>query len=180
MLGLYTAASTANPTGRRPWNSRLSYYAPNTFALPTTGQGPFLLNPGVVGMPMQAGGVPSPMTPAIALGCDGCGGGRMGLAGVKFPNYATFQRSRQTRRRFDSTAPVPYYSPVNSVTDQLSGLGQTQILGLSVDPTMLALAGVAILAIFYLWGTGRPKRRAHRLRRKISKSQAQLRAIEAV
>jgi len=44
----------------------LGFYIPNTFAVPTTGQGPFLLNPGVVGAPMQAGGVPSPMTPAIA------------------------------------------------------------------------------------------------------------------
>jgi hypothetical protein len=44
----------------------LGFYVPNTFAVPTTGQGPFLLNPGVVGSPMQAGGVPAPMTPAIA------------------------------------------------------------------------------------------------------------------
>jgi hypothetical protein len=66
-LGIYTRASTANPTGRRPWNSRLSYYVPNSFAVPTYGQGPFLLNPGVAGAPMQAGGVPAPMTPAIAM-----------------------------------------------------------------------------------------------------------------
>jgi len=56
-LGVYTAASTANPTGRRPWNSRLSFYAPNTFALPTTGRGPFLLNPGASGRPAANGGL---------------------------------------------------------------------------------------------------------------------------
>jgi len=49
----------------------LGFYVPNTFAVPTTGQGPFLLNPGVVGAPMQAGGVPSPMTPALAPGTVG-------------------------------------------------------------------------------------------------------------
>lgn len=44
----------------------LGFYIPNTFSVPTTGQGPFLLNPGVYGAPMQAGGVPGGMTPAIA------------------------------------------------------------------------------------------------------------------
>lgn len=134
-LGVYLPASTANPTGRRPWNSRLlSFYAPNSFALPTTGQGPFLLNPGVAGAPAASGG----------LG---------------------FYR----RARFA----VP--------TSSLSGLGQneTQILGVSVDPTLLALGlGAAFLAI-YLLGGHRPKRRARRLRKKISRAQSQLRALGA-
>lgn len=167
-LRFYSQASTANPTGRRPWNSRLSFYIPNSFNPPTAGQGPFLLQPGVMGAPQQNGG----------LGCDSCSG----MAGVSFPNYATFQRPRQSRRRFDSVAPMPVYSPVSAVTSQLSGLGQneTQILGLTVDPTLLAIGvGVAFLAV-YLLGSGRPRRRAHRLRKKISKAQTKLRAIEAV
>lgn len=44
----------------------LGFYVPNTFAVPTTGTGPYLLNPGVTGSPMNAGGVPTPMAPAIA------------------------------------------------------------------------------------------------------------------
>jgi len=49
----------------------LGFYIPNTFAVPTTGQGPFLLNPGVIGAPMQAGGIPGAMTPAIAPAAAG-------------------------------------------------------------------------------------------------------------
>jgi hypothetical protein len=185
MLGIYTRASTANPTGRRPWNSRLSYYVPNTFFVPTTGQGPFLLNPGVVGSPMQAGGVPAPMTPAIAqapgMSCGNCAKGMGFLGGTQFPNFATFQRSRSSRRRFDGVAPFPAYGPVPAVTSQLLGQDDgTQILGTTIDPTLLALGLGALLLAVYLWGGGRPKRRAHRLRRKISRSQAKLREIEAV
>jgi len=66
-LGIYARTSTGNPTGRRPWNSRLSFYIPNTFALPTTGRGPFLLQPGVGGRPMQAGGVPGGMSPGLSF-----------------------------------------------------------------------------------------------------------------
>jgi hypothetical protein len=36
---MYTPASTANPLGFRPWNSRLSFYLANSFPLPTTGLG---------------------------------------------------------------------------------------------------------------------------------------------
>lgn len=36
----------------------LGYYIPNSFPVPTTGRGPFLLQPGVTGGPMMAGGVP--------------------------------------------------------------------------------------------------------------------------
>jgi len=211
-LGIYARTSTGNPTGRRPWNSRLSFYIPNTFALPTTGRGPFLLQPGVTGRPMQAGGVPGFMTPPIVplptpapqnpqdvinalspyttdasfistvapglagLGCASCS---RGLSGVSFPNFPSFQRPRSSRRRFDSMAPLPVYTrPVpTAVSAQLSGMGQTEILGLSVDPTMLALGAAALLAAFYLIGSGRPKRKARRLRKKISRAQSQLRAL---
>jgi len=206
-LGIYTQASTANPTGRRPWNSRLAFYVPNTFGLPTAGRGPFLLQPGAIGRPMQNGGVPGAMTPDIAaaatpsaaqvatasslistvspalagLGCDGCAKS-MAMAGINFPNYAGFQRPRSSRRRFDSAAPQPFYSPVSAVTSQLSGFGQdesTQILGTSVDPTLLAVGvGLLFVAVYFL-GSGRPRRKRRRLQRKISRTQAQLRAIEA-
>jgi len=57
MLSVYIPASTANPTGRRPWNSRLAFYEQNSFAVPTSGQGPYLLNPGVTGAPAANGGM---------------------------------------------------------------------------------------------------------------------------
>lgn len=47
---MYYRASTANPLGVRPWNSRLAglnFYIPNTFAVPTAGRGQMLLNAGV-------------------------------------------------------------------------------------------------------------------------------------
>lgn len=178
MLGIYTQASTANPTGRRPWNSRLAFYSPNTFPLPTAGRGPFLLQPGMMGRPMANGGVPGTLTPGLS--CDCCPQS-MGLAGTNFPNFANFQRPRQSRRRFDSTAPLPFYQPVSASTAQLSGLGQneTQILGVTVDPTLLALGAAALFAVFYLTGRGAPRRKRRRLQRKISRAQSQLRAIEA-
>jgi len=46
----------------------LGFYIPNSFAVPTTGQGPYLLNPGITGAPMQAGGVPTMQPVAIAPG----------------------------------------------------------------------------------------------------------------
>jgi len=133
-LALYTAASTANPTGRRPWNSRLSYYVPNTFALPTTGQGPFLLNPGVVGMPMQAGGVPSPMTPAIAA-APGLGFlGQPPFPGPSPTRPAVFAVpvSERTAPYFVVTAPrrtMGFYKRARfSVpTSSMSGLGQIRV-----------------------------------------------------
>lgn len=58
------------------------------------------------------------------------------------------------------------------------GLGATtQIFGLTVDPTLLALGVVALLGAVYLFGSGKPKRRARRLRKRISRSQEQLRAL---
>jgi len=54
----------------------LGYYVPNSFPLPTTGAGPWLLNPGQSGYPMAAGGVPgSPAAAAIqaAAGAGGAG-----------------------------------------------------------------------------------------------------------
>jgi len=127
-MGVYVNASTANPTGWRPWNSRLSFYSPNSFPVPTIGQGPFLLQPGVTAAPSQAGGL------------------------------GTFN----PRARY------------------LTGLGQTQIFGVEVDPTLLALGLVALLGAIYLFGGTRPKRRARRLRRRIASAQSKLRAIEAV
>lgn len=123
-LSRYVQMSTANPTGWRPWQSRLqglgAFYLPNTYPLPTAGRGPFLLQPGVNARPTVNGGM-----------------GRMG----------------------DST---------------------TQILGVTVDPTMLALGVVALLGAIYLLGSGKPKRKARRLRKRISKSQQQLRDLQAV
>ena len=133
MLGVYIPASTANPTGRRPWNSRLAYYTPNTFAVPTAGQGPYLFNPGVTGAPAQAGGL------------------------------GWYQRARFV---------VP--------TSSLSGMAQsTQIFGLTVDPTLLAAGLGALFLAVYLMGGRRPKRRARRLRKKISRAQGELRSLGA-
>lgn len=117
MMGFYQRASTANPTGMRPWNSRLSFYVPNTFPTPTTGRGPWLLQPGATGLPTAEGG----------MGDDG-----------------------------DNT---------------------TEILGAPVDPTMLGLGIGALLLAVYLFGSGKPRRKARRLRRKISRSQAKLRSL---
>lgn len=102
-LRFYSPMSTANPTGVRPWNSRLSFYIPNSYAVPTAGRGRYLLEPGIVGSPAANGG----------------------LSGPQFPNYAGFQRSRQSHRRYASNAPRPIYGPPSSVTSQLSGLGAT-------------------------------------------------------
>jgi hypothetical protein len=71
-MNFYAQHSTANPTGWRPWNSRLSFYIPNRFALPTAGlsyylpnsyplptasRGPYMLQGGAAGSPAQAGGL---------------------------------------------------------------------------------------------------------------------------
>lgn len=120
-LSRYVKMSTANPTGWRPWQSRLglgAFYLQNTYPLPSTGRGPFLLQPGVNAWPTVNGGM-----------------GRMG----------------------DDAG--------------------TQILGLTVDPTLL-IAGVGVLLLaVYLLGSGKPKRKARRLRRRISRSQQQLRDL---
>ena len=115
-MNFYSPQSTENPTGWRPWNSRLSFYTPNTFPVPTTGSGRFLLQPGVQGMPTQSGGL---------------------------------------------------------------GDATTQVMGLTVDPTLLAMGLVALLAAMYLFGGGRPKRKARRLRKRISTAQSQLRGLAA-
>ncbi len=50
-------------------NGRLAFYEVNSFPVPTTGRGPFLLQSGVTGAPMVAGGVLG--CPArLALGQD--------------------------------------------------------------------------------------------------------------
>lgn len=107
MLGEYVAASTANPTGWRPWNSRLGFYLPNSFPLPTTGRGPFLFQPGVpVGPPMAAGGLGQSddsmnlsIDPTLLL----AGGGVLLLAfllwgGKKTSEYRGRRRSRKRRK----------------------------------------------------------------------------------
>lgn len=126
-LGDYVRMSTQNPTGWRPWNSRLSglacqrpgmgaFYIENRFPLPTTSSGPWLMAPGCNYRPTVAG-----------------------------------------------------------------GLGDTtQIFGVQVDSTVL-IAGIGVLLLgVYLLGSGKPKRKARRLRRRISRSQQQLRALQTV
>lgn len=83
---------------------RLSFYVPNTFAVPTAGRGPFLFNAGV---------------PNARPAMNG------GLGAVNLPNFANFEGSRDTHRRFDSRAPQPVYRPPASVTAQMAGLGIT-------------------------------------------------------
>jgi len=102
MLGVYVKASTANPTGWRPWNSRLSgagfglaFYIPNSFPLPTT-SGAF------AGARRSANG---------------------GLAGVSFPNFASFAGDRAWRTQVNPATPQPVYGPPPSVRAQLSYLG---------------------------------------------------------
>lgn len=46
----------------------LGFYLPNSFPLPTTGTGPYLLNPGQTGMPSAAGGVPGAPIAVVAPG----------------------------------------------------------------------------------------------------------------
>lgn len=49
----------------------LGFYIPNTFAVPTAGQGPYLLNPGVTGSPSMNGGMAAPPVVAVAPGSTG-------------------------------------------------------------------------------------------------------------
>lgn len=59
----------------------MGFYIQNQFPLPTTGQGPFLLQPGIVGAPMQAGGVPTVVSlPAVASGVPAAGSAPGGSA----------------------------------------------------------------------------------------------------
>jgi hypothetical protein len=103
LLGVYVKASTANPTGWRPWNSRLSFYVPNSYPVPTTGRGRFLLQPGITGGPSASGG----------------------LAGVNFPNYASFAGDRAWRTQVNPATPGPVYGPPPGARMQLSFLGAT-------------------------------------------------------
>ena len=89
-LSFYTPASTDNPTGFRPWNSRLGFYERASYALPSTG----LVMPG---------------------------------RAARFAN---------------------------------GGMG-FDLFGVEIDPTLLGMAGVALLAGVYLYG---PKRRRRRRR----------------
>lgn len=89
-VSFYTPASTANPTGFRPWESRLGFYERASYALPSTG----------LAMPPRG-------------------------------------------QRFVSNAGM------GDISDFLAGL----------DPTLLAMGGVALLAGIYLYG---PKRRRRR------------------
>lgn len=57
------------------------------------------------------------------------------------------------------------------------GMGQTEIGGVEIDPTLLAAGAGVLLLVMYLFGSGRPKRRARRLRKSISRRQAQLREL---
>lgn len=116
-LGTYVRASTANPTGWRPWNSRfpnasplqapatLSFYQQNTFSLPTTGRGPFLFQPGVPwNSPAAAGGLGQndlsvSVDPTLLL----AGGALLLLAfllwgGKKTREYKSRRRSRKRQK----------------------------------------------------------------------------------
>ena len=55
----------------------LGFYIPNSFPLPTTGSGPYLLQPGVTGAPSAAGGIPTviALPPATAQQTAAAGGG---------------------------------------------------------------------------------------------------------
>jgi hypothetical protein len=78
-LHFYTPASTANPTGFRPWNSRLSFYTPGSYSLPSTG----------TAVPAQR----------FVAG---------GLGYVQFPNFAGLNRARTWRTRDNASSPTPW------------------------------------------------------------------------
>jgi hypothetical protein len=78
-LHFYTPASTANPTGWRPWISRLSFYSPASYALPSTGTA-------------------IPPT-RFANG---------GLGSLPFPNFAGLNRARTWRTRDNASSPTPW------------------------------------------------------------------------
>lgn len=103
-LGKYVKMSTANPTGWRPWQSRLqglgSFYLQNSFPLPTTGRGPWLLQPGVCDC----------VRPTV----------NGGLGMVNFPNYPGIG-ARGTWITHGGY-PAPIYRP--PAPPQLSGLGR--------------------------------------------------------
>lgn len=58
----------------------LGFYLQNSFPVPTTGQGPFLLNAGQTGGPMQAGGVPTVMALPASAGSGSAAGVASGSA----------------------------------------------------------------------------------------------------
>lgn len=99
-LGDYVKMSTANPTGWRPWQSRLglgAFYLQNSYPLPTTGRGPFLLQPGICGC----------VRPTVNGGM-----------GIDFPNYPGIG-ARGTWIT-QGGYPAPVYKPPKM---RLAGLG---------------------------------------------------------
>lgn len=73
-----------------------------------------------------------------------------------------------------------YRLPHGALGCSSCALGQgdnTQILGLTIDPTLLLAGGIALLLAVYLFGGGRPRRKARRLRRRISRAQQQLQSL---
>lgn len=108
-LGVYVKASTANPTGWRPWNSRLSaqglaFYVPNTFPVPTAGRGPFLLQPGQAwAQPSPAGGLGRMGDDAMDVAIDPtlllAGVGLFAVAMLLLSGKKTVKRIRTRRRR---------------------------------------------------------------------------------
>ena len=139
MMRFYTPASTANPTGWRPWNSRLSFYSPGSYALPTTG----------LAVPRQRFANGGLQTSALSFYAPGS---------YALPTIGTSIPSQ----RFAN-----------------GGLGQNEItaFGLSIDPTLLAMGSVLLIAAVYLFGRGAPKRKGRRLRKRITRAQSQLRGL---
>jgi hypothetical protein len=95
-MNFYAQASTANPTGWRPWNSRLSYYERANFAVPTTGlSGPNLLpNYATFGGKRDwrmHPGSPAPIyrTPSALLSGLGFVPVTPGIRGIRFPTPYT-------------------------------------------------------------------------------------------
>jgi hypothetical protein len=163
-MNFYAQHSTSNPTGWRPWNSRLSYYVPNAFPVPTTGRGPFMLNPGVQLHKTQAGGLSYYLQNNFPLPTTGRGEFLLQNGSAGSPAQAGGLAAFDPRARY------------------LTGMGQSLVddvtsIFSNIDPTLM-FAGLGLLAVVYLMtGKKRKTRRKKRLRSSIAKKQAQLMAI---
>ncbi len=87
---MYVEHSTANPLGRRPWESRLGAYQRGTFVIPTQTPGQSAACAGC---------------PASGLACGGCP--QMASLGATFPNLAYPGHTRVVRLRDRPESPLP-------------------------------------------------------------------------